>query len=208
MKSEPRSEPRPGCLAQELSGDSGIWVALERRTGSCLGISGLAAKIAACLFVICVIRPLIRPHVGSPSSWLCSAPGSTRKGKVAICFPVWPLGQVASGARCPQPSGACFAFYLWCVSPSLHPPSTPSGAETRRVPGRWSWLAWQPWPRGSFPGRVEAELCLQVQESPRHLLSPVVSQTQEAGPEAGPSCPHALAVASLRDRGGSPTLRY
>lgn len=118
MKSEPRSEPRPGCLAQELSGDSGIWVALERRTGSCLGISGLAAKIAACLFVICVIRPLIRPHVGSPSSWLCSAPGSTRKGKVAICFPVWPL-------KLPSALWGLLCFLpVVCVSispPPLHP---------------------------------------------------------------------------------------
>lgn len=126
---------------------------------------------------------------------------------MAACFPVWPSGQVALGARCPQPSGACFAFYLWCVSPSLQPPP-PSGAETRRVPGRWSWPAWRPWPSGSFPGRAEAERCLRVQESPGHLLGPVVGQAREAGAEAGPSCPHALAVASLRDRGGSPTLRY
>lgn len=118
---------------------------------------------------------------------------------MAVCFPVWPSGQVASGARCPSALRGLLCFLpVVCVSISTTlvcpPPTPPPPVEQkrgRRVPGRWSWPAWQPWPSRPFPGRVEAELCLRVQESPGHLLSPVAGQTWEAGPEAGPSCPHA-----------------
>lgn len=95
---------------------------------------------------------MIRPHLGSLNSWLF--PGSTwKRGKVAVWFPVRPSGQVASGARCPSALWGLLCFLpVVCVSIS------PSGAEMRRVSVRQRRWAW---PSGSFPGKVEAELCLR-----------------------------------------------
>lgn len=201
MKSKPRSEPCPGCPAHELSGTSGTWVELEgeeaaefwalvgRQLRCCLLIHGLSNQASD------------RPHSGSLNSWLDCVlsfwlfPGSTwRRGKVAVWFPVWPSGQVASGARCPSALWGLLCF-LPVVCVSISPPRTPphppnaSGAEMRdscdvELARR----------AGSFPGKA--------QESPGYLLSLVVGQTREAGPCPVESWAMHPGSRPLRGRGG------
>lgn len=130
---------------------------------------------------------------------------------MAACFPVWPSGQVASGARCPQPSGACFAFCLWCVSPSPTPAPFPPR------PPKWS---------GNEAGSWEVELAgvagmaaVAQRVFPREGRGGALpagtgaprAPAQPCGrPDTGSRAilPTRPGSASPRDRGGSPTLRY